>query len=158
MIVQPKGLGLGLFPKPNLPDPSGATTKMVTSFPDPDYCPDILFPDGSRCIDYRMDTNTGQYVHDPGWWKNIRKEVEAKKLKHAKEQEGSDKNYDTFSSQSWSQQEKVESKYLCDRCKWYREINLVEGKGRRRRTRLAYLCGIAEIRHKYTECKDFLLK
>ena len=118
MIVQPKGLGLGLFPKTNLPDPSGATTKMVTSFPDPDYCPDILFPDGSRCIDYRMDTNTGQYVHDPGWWKSIR----------------------------------------CDRCKWYREINLVEGKGRRRRTRLAYLCRIAEIRHKYTECKDFLLK
>lgn len=147
MIVQPKNLRL--FPKSDL---SGVTAKMVTSFPDPDYCPDVLFPDGSRCMDYRMDTNTGQYVYDPGWWENI--EVEAGKLKHAKEQEGNNENH----SRPENKQEKAESKYLCDRCKRYREISLVEGKGKHRNTRLAYLCGVTEIRHKYTECKDFLLK
>ena len=156
MIVQPKGLGL--FPKSNLSGLSGATTKMVTSFPDPDYCPDIPFPDGSRCMDYRIDTNTGQYVYDPGWWKNIRKEVEARKLKHAKKQRENNENHSQSENRSESQQEKAETKYLCDRCKRYREINLVEGKGKHRRTRLAYLCGIAEIRQKRAECEDFLLK
>ncbi len=145
---------IGILPKTDL---SNVTTKMATPFPDPNYCPDVPSSDGKRCMDFRMDIETGEYVYDPGWWKNINKMDKVNMAKGPK-------------PQTKEKKKKPEKQYLCDSCTKFRVIDLPESyvrglttlttkmtkKKKSDPTIPTMLCGILILNSKVNECKEYI--